>query len=313
MDNYIQKAIKNAQMILSGLTRKLFRSNQVNFQSDNPATEQLRSTLADTKERAEQAQATLGKIGARLQTVIDHADATLPLVTYINPSNLEEINIIWDEVSKQTQHTYDWLEDAFSSTGTVSGTVSLTSATTSGILSTRIVPYSGDPAFRDAWNRYAEVSSRPTVKAEVVSFLKSFGLDVLAPSKNSSLDLFQTAHQAYETPISQSNPVITSLIPMREAVETAIDELLRYRPQQEATGSSYRAKIKSIGSQLCKDMISDVVVQEWADQWHDISDKDLSASKRYRMTREEWSRRLNRATLLFHSFLSGLDPNKFRK
>lgn len=303
----------NGQKVLSRIIRPLGKSIRANLQQDHPATEQLRSTLVDAKVKAEQAQATLGEIGTRLQTVIDHANATLPLVTYINPSNLEEINIVWDEVSKQTQYTYDWLEDAYSSTDTVSGTVSLTSATTSGILSTRLVPYKNDPAFCVAWQHYAEVSNRPTVKAEVITFLRSFGLDNSVPGKNSALDLFQTAHRAYENPISQSNPVITSLIPMREAVEAAIEELLRYRPRQEPTGSSYRSKIKSIGSQLCKDLISDVVIQEWADQWHDISDKDLSASKRYRMTREEWSRRLNRATLLFHSILSGLDPVKFRK
>jgi hypothetical protein len=281
--------------------------------NNHPATDQLRSIIGTTKEQAENAQAMLGVIGARIQNVIDGANATLPLIPYINTENIEEIAVLWSEVARQTEHSYHWLVEASSSSGSASGTVSLTSTTISGIIAPKIVPYSVDPAFQGAWIHYVEVANRPTLKDEVISLIRTFHLDIAPTGQKSSLELFQIAHKAFESPISTGNPVITSLVPMREAIESALDELLKLRHKQEATGASYSKKILSIGAQLKKDFISDVVVQEWADQWHDINDKDLSASKRYQMTREEWSRKLNRATLLFHSLLTGLDPTKIRK
>jgi hypothetical protein len=192
------------------------------------------------------------------------------------------------------------------------GTVSLTSVTTSGSFS-RHIPFEVNPDFHEAWSHYIVVTSRPTLKDEVTNLLRTFYLDIAPSGKQSPLEYFETAHRAFESPISEGNPAITSLIPMREAVETALDELLKLRPQQEATGKSHGKKISFICKQFKKDAVSDVVVQEWVDQWQDISDRDLSASKRYRMTRDEWNRKLNRATLFLHSFLTGLDPHKLRK
>jgi hypothetical protein len=100
---------------------------------------------------------------------------------------------------------------------------------------------------------------------------------------------------------------------MREAIEASLDELLRLRPVQQAGGHGNRNKINAICAQLKEDSVSDLVVQEWGDQWHDINDKDLSSSKRQNITREEWSRRLNRATLFIYSFLSGLDSSTLRR
>jgi hypothetical protein len=247
-----------------------------------------------------------------MQNVIDGANATLQLIPYMDTANIEEVAVLWNEVSRQTEHSYHWLEEAYSSTDSASGTVSLSSTTITGIFSPKITPYSVDPDFQAAWIHYIDVANRPTLKAEVISLIRALHLDIAPTGKKSTLELFQTAHQAFEAPISKGNPVITSLVPMREAVESSLDELLKLRPKQESTGASHSKKILSIGAQLKKDFISDVVVQEWADQWHDISDKDLSASKRYQMTRDEWSRKLNRATQFFHSFLTGLDPTKTR-
>jgi hypothetical protein len=281
--------------------------------NNHPSTNELRLIISTAKEKAENSQTTLGDISSRMQNVIDGANATLPLIAYMDTTNVEEVAVLWSEIAKQTEHSYHWLEGAYSSSDSASGTVSLSSTTISGIFSPKITPYSVDPDFHAAWIHYIDVANRPTLKADVINLIQTFHLDIAPTGKKSPLELFRTAHQAFESPISKDNPVITSLVPMREAVESALDELLKLRPQQESTGSSHSKKILSIGAQLKKDFISDVVVQEWADQWHDISDKDLSASKRYHMTREEWSRKLIRATQFFHSFLTGLDPMKTRK
>ena len=289
------------------------KSTTIVVLNDHPSTEQLRSIIGTAKEQAENAQETLGVISSRMQNVIDGANATLPLIPYMDNANIEEVAVLWSEISSQTEYSYHWLEEAYSSSDSASGTVSLSSTTISGIFSPKLTPYSVDPDFQTAWVHYIDVANRPTLKAEVIDLFRAFHLDIAPTGKKSPLELFQIAHQAFEAPVSKDNPVITSLVPMRDAVESALDELLKLRPKQETTGSSHSKKILSIGAQLKKDFISDAVMQEWADQWHDISDKDLSASKRHQMTRDEWSRKLNRATQFFHSFLTGLDPTKIRK
>lgn len=313
MKNWIQNAFDVVRYSLARILRGSSGSKSPIIAENHPAADQLRSIITKAKEHASDAQTTLGNLGSRLQVIIDDADVAVPLVSYIEPAKIEGLAVLWDEVSRQTGYIQSSLKEVYSITDAVSGTASLTSVTISGILSRDIIPFSADPSFRDAWVHFTEVTNRPTLKDEVINLIRTFHLDIAPPAKKSPLELFQIAHRAFEFPVSQSNPVITSLLPMREAVESALDELLRLRPRQEVTGSSYSKKILSIGTQLKKGIISDVVVQEWTDQWHDISDKDLSASKRYQMTREEWSRKLNRATQFLFSFLIGIDPSKLRR
>lgn len=310
---WANRILEKVRNYLSRFARRRVASIEQVPPANHPSADQLRSIINSAKSHAENAQETLSRLDSRVQNVIDGANATLPLIPYLSPSEVENIGVLWNEVAKQTEHSYRWLEEAFPSTDAASGTVSLTTTTTLGIFTPKLVPFSSNPSFTAAWMHYVELTSRPTLKEEVVTLIKDFNLDIAPSGKKSGLELFETAHRAFETPVTRRNPVITSLVPMREAVESIIDELLRRRPQQLPSGSSYSKKILSIGSQLKKEIVANVVVQEWADQWHDISNKDLSASKRHQMTRTEWSHKLSRATQFLHSFLTGLDVAKLRK
>ncbi len=279
----------------------------------HPAADELRSLITNAKNLASEAQITHSNIGVHIQDVIDAADAELPLVPYMDPASIESLALQWNQIREQTAQIRFVFENVQSSTASVSGTATLTSVTTSGIFSQGIAPYASDPNLENSWVHFVEVTSRSEKKLEVIRLMKGFHLDILAAGRKSSLELFQTAHQAFESPVSQSNPISTSLIPMREAIEASLDELLRLRPIQQASGHGNRKKIAAICAQLKKDSVSDLVVQEWGDQWHDINDNDLSSSKRQNITREEWSRRLNRATLFLYSLLTGLNSSKLRR
>jgi hypothetical protein len=280
---------------------------------NHPSKVKLCSTIMKTREQAENDQAILSGIKTNLQDTIDGANAILPLIATLDNGDIEQVGIIWDEISRQTNENHSLLQTAYSSTDSTSGTVSLTSTALSGIFSQKTDFFSKNPDINNAWEPFTGYTKRPALKSKVIILLQMFHLDKSPTGKKSSLELFQIAHQAYEAPISNNIPVITSLVPMREAVESALDALLKLRPIQEPTGSSHSRKIESIGAQLKKDNISDRIIQEWANQWHDISDRDLSASKRYQMTRDEWGRKLNRATEFFYSFLTGLDSSKLAK
>lgn len=104
---------------------------------------------------------------------------------------------------------------------------------------------------------------------------------------------------------------MTSLIPMRESIRSAINVLLRRRPKQEKARNEW-AKIVSIGKQLKRDGLPKSIVNSWAAQWTNALKTYLSPAKEEDISREEWRRRLARSTLFLNGFLGGLDPSKLK-
>jgi len=119
------------------------------------------------------------------------------------------------------------------------------------------------------------------------------------------------AHESFQKPVVASNPVSTSLIPMRECINSIIASLLRMRPIQEEAKSE-KQKIVSIGRQLRKDILSSNVIDELAEEWFSINN-DFSGFKKKDIERPEWLVRINRGTLFLYSLLNGLDSTKLKR
>ena len=167
------------------------------------------------------------------------------------------------------------------------------------------------PATTAAIGKLMRVLSRKGDVSSLFTLMQKYGLDVPAPGEKSPVELIRVGVASFEGPITDDNPVSTSLIPIRDAINLSIEKLLRQRPCQEEAKSQY-AKIKSIGNQLKNDDFSNEEVESWAKQWVDLNDKSLSSSKTENITREEWENRMNETFTWFKSFLEGLDPQKFR-
>ena len=121
------------------------------------------------------------------------------------------------------------------------------------------------------------------------------------------------AQEAYDKPLTSTNPVSTSLIPLRECIQAVIDGLIMMRSIQEETGRNAKKKIISIGRQLKKDTLPDEVVLEWAEEWSDLKSTDLDQSKRRDMSRRDWLVQLNRGSSFLYSLLKGLDLAKLKR
>ena len=126
------------------------------------------------------------------------------------------------------------------------------------------------------------------------------------------MELFITAHETFAKPVLNSNPISTSLLPMRESIRLTIDFLLKHRREQEKTKNEGE-KISSIGHQLAHDSISDEQISTWATIWYSELDNSLSPSKEEDISRTEWQKRLVKSTHFLKSLLSGIDPTKLRK
>lgn len=151
--------------------------------------------------------------------------------------------------------------------------------------------------------------ARSGEREALIALLKEFGLD--APrqqGEKSALELLETAHKAFEGPITPDNPISTSLIPLRGSIDATVEMLIWMRPHQEET-QSWRTKILSIGNQLKKDTLPDEVVSDLAQQCESMMN-DLSHAKKGQMERDEWLVWLNRGTSYLAGLLRSLDSNK---
>jgi hypothetical protein len=181
----------------------------------------------------------------------------------------------------------------------------------------KTIPQEFKPKFSDAAQEYNSLIDRAANRHEAVDLFRSLGLDKSFHGRRSALEQFEVAYDAMEKPVTgATDPAQTSLLPIREAIETALDHLLYLRPNRvnigdvEGKNKDWR-KIIAISADLKKGNIPDQIVQSWARDWSNLKD-DLSYAKIDPLDRSEWARLLNKATLFVISFFSGLDPEKLR-
>lgn len=148
-------------------------------------------------------------------------------------------------------------------------------------------------------------------KRTALKLLHEFGLSTTTPERKSPTELLETACAVFEKPAMPGVAASTSLLPMRECIDSTIAALLRRRPNQEKAGS-HGEKICSIGKQLARSEIPKEVIDSMADRWQKLQN-DLSGSKQKDISREEWRATLREAMLLLIEFLQSLDQTKMKK
>jgi len=274
----------------------------------HPTQIELGNMVAKARKEAEEALRRVHIIGGNLQSIIDEANVTNSMIPFIKPQSSEGLINVWSSVANQASKVNMDLGNikpttlAVNSTATVSTTIISGSYINNGL-------YVDDPEFQNAWKPYVEFMSRPSQKDDAIQLLREFGLDIPhMPTQKGPLELFETAHTAFAKPVTQNNPVSTSLIPLRGSIENTIQSLLLMRFHQEETGG-WKKKICSIGKQLKKDSLPDEVIDELAEECHSLI-HDLSEAKTGEMEREDWLIWLNRGTSFLNSLLKGLDSSK---
>jgi len=260
----------------------------------------------------------IAEIGRNLteagQSMADVANAAREVVHVVKtPPNIEFLINDWGLANQQADLVIGQLGGIDVPTFTsASGTAVSTSSDSfeeAGLLS--IVPKEEHPRLVTVLESFNQVSERAADAEEVGKLMKSLELDQAPPGRKSALEQFKTAHAAFKAPVSEGNPIATSLIPMRESIRTTIDTLLRRRPKQEKTKNEC-SKIVSIGRQLKRDGLPDTIVNSWASQWTHALQTYLSPAKEEDISRDEWRRRLVRSTLFLKGFLDGIDPSKLK-
>lgn len=274
----------------------------------------LDQVLEQSEEKGEE----IAKIGRELteagRSMADMAKATRDVVHVVKtPPNVQFLISDWELTNQQADLVLAQLGSvdvpAFDSTTGTSSSTSVAIATPELF---SIVPADDHPRLTTVLENLQQVSERAADANEVARLMKTLRLDQSSPGRKSAMELFQTAHAAFKAPVSDDNPVVTSLIPMRESIRTTIDFLLKKRPRQEKTKGEW-GKVVSIGAQLKRNGLPPAIVNSWAFQWTNTLQNDLSPAKDEEITRDEWRQRLVRSTLFLKGFLAGIDPSKIRK
>ena len=288
--------------------------NGMNSDEDVSPEEILRFELAKAEEIGKAIASGGRDIAQEGQTLADIAAATYKVLDAApNVIDTETQISLWKNVNQNETSVLLAVALAKRQMYVSSGTADIAAASIISVLPApgtlgRFVSPEKQESAQAAIGNFIQVVSRPENKAEVLALLKSLGFDKPWAGQKSPLELCEIAYQAYERPVSDSDPVSTSLIPMRECISAVVAELLRRRPKQEQTKSNYN-KVLSIGMQLKQDGISQDTVREWASQWDDLNG-ELSGAKQGEYTREAWGLRLQEATIFLSGLLKGLDPSK---
>jgi len=281
---------------------------------DDEAYEELDRQLTDAEAKGKQLTAKGRELTKAGQFITDLSQATKGVIeVHRPPTNVELLINDWSATNEVVDHALASLGKVeLSSITSASGTAAYTSSDsyqTTIVLGA--VPAYARPIVIERINALNEVIGRSVEAAEVADLLRKFGFDQAPRGKASAFELFNTAHSAFEGPVTEDNPVSTSLIPIRSALNVVIAELLRRRPKQEPAKNEW-AKIQSIGRQLKSESVPNKIVDTWAYQWGQLLDRYLSPAKDQSLDRSEWQHRLQQATLFLKSLLNGIDPTKLR-
>ncbi|MBN2549546.1 MAG: hypothetical protein JXB15_10335 [Anaerolineales bacterium] len=248
----------------------------------------------------------------RGQSGIDFIQAVRQAIPYMpRETNWEPLVESWVNWTNDTEHAISSARALFIPIASSSGSAmfNTTSVINENVIS--CIPAEKVNDAQEAIRGITQVLSRSGLKDDVLNLLVQFGFDLAQPGNKSPQEELEIAYAAFERPVLDSNPVVTSLIPIRECINMIVAELLRRRPEQEGA-SNQRLQIISIGRQLASSEVDEVQIKSLADQYHELTD-DLSKAKKSDISRSEWERQLQRATLFLFNLLSIIDPPKLRK
>jgi hypothetical protein len=254
------------------------------------------------------------KIGEYGQYVNDLADASERAIGCVSSSNFNYKPKIasWGYLNKQLELISQDIEHVAISVGSSSA-----SNATSFMLDvvdpdylTQFVTPGQEAEARSAAINLGNVIDRLTEKSKALELLYEFGLSTAAPGKKCPAELLEVACAAFENPVTQGSSASTSLLPMRDCINSTVAALLKRRPKQNPAKSK-RDKILSIAEQTARFGITDWAVESIADRYKKLC-VELSSSKQEDVPREEWMVILRRAMVLLIEFLQSIDQTKMK-
>jgi len=281
---------------------------------DRDSKDELKELIIESKIKSEEIKRQSGDLLQWSQYMIDLADASEKVAINLPSTGIDWKDKIdsWKYLNQQQYQVILGMKNItiqnVSSSGNNATYAMADFTNVSNFINS--IPYDIQGDTLAAAVRLGHVIDRFAEKEKVMLLLKQYGLINSVPGRASPVELFNTAWAAFEQPIREGSPAATSLIPVRECINSTISELLRRRPRQEPAKSAQN-KIMSICKQLAVPGYSPQAIQYLAERWNRLVD-ELSDSKQRNYSREEWRVCLLHANLFLMDLLQCLDQSKMK-
>jgi len=235
---------------------------------------------------------------------------SIPDDSYLTPE-------AWDRQISQWQ---DWRNRAdtvlggFNEMSTLTIATSGTASSTSTVILTEVIsslPSPAQPQARQAYEKFEQTLEQSNLIQKIGDEIKRLGLPSTSLSgKEPPLALLRQAEAAFKVPSIDGVAPSAVLIPLREAINCVIANLLQKRPTQEKTGR-IQEKIQSICNQCSHAGVVNEQITNRAKEAYDLNDH-LSSAKQNQLTRDQVRELLNRGIVFLLAFLQMLDEQKMR-
>lgn len=233
---------------------------------------------------------------------------TIPDDSFFAPEKWNEQCSEWINVNAQ-------IETAQHGLGNLKPLIFVTNSTTSSsstIISSAIISSLPSNVQDQAWaayNGFEQLLDQSNLIEKIAVEIERLGL-ISPKGSETTLSLVRQANQAFTTPSIKDVAPAAVLIPIREAVNRALADLLPRRPTQEETRGA-RKKVRSICTQCGSSDVKAEQIERLASEAHDLNNL-LSDAKQKMLSRGQVRETMNRALLFLQTLLQAVDEKKLR-
>ena len=278
--------------------------------------DRLMSMISAAQEEASQLRSKLGETVEWAQYIEDLAEVMKEWLQII-PTDENLASKHWTLASwawERTRKDISELDNSFDVPSGIALSGSLSTTTASGLMF--------EPSFMNniaadkqqtvdgIYSKYNALAESRDWSNETEQELTRLQFQQSSGKDRNPIELFHEAQAALAKPSTRETSPSAVLIPIREAIQSCLADLLRRRPRQEKT-PNIESKILSIMSHMKRDNVSQQDGENFAAQAKSIIN-DLSGSKNDRMSREQVRALLISAISFLKAFLGSLDADKMR-
>lgn len=231
-----------------------------------------------------------------------------PNDSFLSPRQWDDQIAAWNRLGECADGVISALDDT---PQWLISTVNSASVSTSTVISSVYIPClptSSQDAAQKTYERYEQLLEGSNLVSEIEIEIRRLGLASSIAESESTLSLILQSKHALEVPSMEGVSPPAVLIPLREAINRSLADLLRKRPRQEKA-SAVQVKVHSICDQCCKPSVDGRQIRQLEQEACDLID-ELSEAKQRSMTRERVRELMNRGFLFLLSLLRALDENK---
>lgn len=238
----------------------------------------------------------------------------IPDDSYLSPEKWENPRAVWQNLQKQVSITKIKLEEIkpfVFATDSTSASATVSASSIISIKSISSLPRDVQcPAYKihDKFEQFLEQSN---LIEKITNEIKRLGLSISSTVSESPLSLLKQSEQAFKVPSVNEVAPSAVLIPLREAINRILADMLPRRPNQEETGKSTGKKIRSICTQCSSSTIDSIQIENLTKEADNLNNL-FSSSKQAMLTREEVRELMNRGLVLILDFLRMIDEHKMR-